>query len=218
MWASVAAKTSSTQNLICSQLGGVEGEILFAMGESLEIQLASLDRSQQILLLIRSGYTVPDIASTLAITEETVKKHLQSEMGRLTLEMQELGQWWTTLSLRRSEDLYQRVFTILLEANDPRVVSDMTKNAIAVIRLQKELLGSAVAPKTDDAKMVQNNVVNNFTFTTSSDLYSEALADMQADLGVSYHDNVIDIAMPDEDDRFAQLEAKVSKYIPDDNE
>lgn len=186
---------------------------------SIENQLATLDRSQQILLLIRSGYSVPDIASQLSLTEETVKTHIQSEMGQLTLEMQELAQWWTTLSLRRSEDLYQRVFTILLETQDPRVVSDMTKQAIAVIKLQKELLGAATQPKEEQAKMVQNNVVNNFTFTTSSDLYDEALADIRGDRNVPYpHDDVITVELPDEDDRFAQLEAKVSKYIPNDDD
>jgi len=184
--------------------------------KQIDQELAVLDRNQQVMLLVRSGYTLPGIASHLGISEETVKNIMKSEMGRLTLEMQELSQWWTTLSLSRTEELYRRVFGALMEANDSRSIADLTKTALQVMKLQKEILGSATTPKEQN-NLVQNNVVNHFTFTAGSPLYQEALEEIQTDMSTIYpsQGEVVDVAS--EDDRFAKLEARINKVLPDDS-
>ena len=178
-------------------------------------------RTHQAHELLLQGLTIQAIADSMGCTEENVRILLGKAMQRLTAEAQSMREQWETVTLHRTEALFNmimRPLTRATEANpDIPPPKGMISEALQVLKFQREVLALGTASTKDDSKTVNNNLTINQTLVASSDLYTEALASAQQEfLGYYVADVEADRVIPSED--MLKLEAIAQKYAPEELE
>ena len=202
-------------------------------------EIQKTDRKRQVLVMLRQGAEIRDIADELRLNEEYVRQLARAEMEYLSLQVQELQEHFVAMTWARSEKIMSRLFPVfdveppsaadLLDMTPKEradmlrsyqnMIGDALNNFVKLARLQKDILqvkGVGESKKPGDIT-IEKMAVQNVTFNADSDFYKEALASMQTDLlGETFPEMQARLAAEADviqlpDDRLEKIERAVEK-------
>jgi predicted transcriptional regulator len=182
-------------------------------------KLVEKSRALQVFELAVQNYSTQQIADKLGVTPERVTQIMSAENKRITVAMQDLKERFQTVTMARTEYIYQRLMEVFIAQADAEPLVGPNEKVFKMIRdillLQKDIAMPKVDPKA--AEDNSKNLTINQTFVADSSFYDTALQEMQREfLGYTVHKvdetPVIDVKP---DARIIDIENLASQYLPE---
>lgn len=178
-------------------------------------------KAMQIFELAVQNYGVQQIADKLGVTEERVRQIMAEETKRITIAMQDLRERHQTVTLARTEYIYQRLMEVFIAQLDAEPMHGPNKDLFKMIKDILVFQNEIVHPKNEVKAGDDNskNLTIQQTFVAGSDFYDHALQEMQKEfLGYTVHKvdeaEIVDLSI-EPDPRIVEIESLASKYLPD---
>ena len=168
-------------------------------------------RAYEIFNYALQGLSIQQIADKIETTEENVRQIIGKQKRQMSLEMQEMQEQWSSITMARTEWLLSKLMPVIeAQSKDGGTPSkDLLKMTLDVFKFQQTI---AVPKEQDNSKP---DVVINQTFLARGQLYDEALQAMQNEImGYTVH-KVDEPTVIVADEQMTHLQELAEKFLPE---